>query len=104
MEGASEQIHPAGFEKINVDRPMFCFESEQMKKDTEILHTDCEGHESPQWRRDRTGFTRFHMNDWRNAKVAAKHLKFCPGDHCKVWLPLYNFETLNSHGRKQPRV
>ena len=29
--------------------------------------------------------------DWRNAKVAAKHLKFCPGDNCRVWLPLYHF-------------
>ena len=40
--------------------------------------------------------THFHRNrgfpvDWRNAKVAAKHLKFCPGDSCRVWLPLYHF-------------
>jgi hypothetical protein len=30
-------------------------------------------------------------DDWRQAKVAANHLKFCPGDQCRVWLPLHSF-------------
>lgn len=29
--------------------------------------------------------------DWGMAKLAAKHLKFCPGETCKEWLPLHNF-------------
>lgn len=31
--------------------------------------------------------------DWRQAKVAARHLKFCPGEQCGVWLPLHCFGT-----------
>ena len=29
--------------------------------------------------------------DWSMAKLAAKHLKFCPGETCKEWHPLQNF-------------
>lgn len=29
--------------------------------------------------------------EWKNARVAAKHLKFCPGERCKTYLPLYEF-------------
>jgi len=29
--------------------------------------------------------------DWSVAKVAANHLKFCSGEHCKSWLPLHAF-------------
>lgn len=36
-------------------------------------------------------FSRFPAPEWKNARVAAKHLKMCPGDQCKLWLPLYNF-------------
>lgn len=39
----------------------------------------------------RPDFSRFFTSDWRNARVAAKHLKFCPGDDCKNWMPLQNF-------------
>ena len=31
--------------------------------------------------------------DWRTSKVAAKHLKYCPGDNCRVWLQLHHFAT-----------
>lgn len=30
-------------------------------------------------------------NDWKKAKMAAKHLKFCPGEDCKQHLPLFHF-------------
>lgn len=30
---------------------------------------------------------------YKNAKVAARHLKFCPGNQCLTYLPLYNFAT-----------
>ena len=39
----------------------------------------------------RPDFSRFFTSDWRNARVAAKHLKFCPGEECKNWPPLQNF-------------
>lgn len=42
-------------------------------------------------RKDRPDFSRFFANDWRHARVAAKHLKFCPGEFCKSWQPLHNF-------------
>ena len=29
--------------------------------------------------------------DWGVAKVAANHLKFCSGEHCRSWLPLHAF-------------
>lgn len=41
------------------------------------------------FRNNRNNFT----PNWRNSKVAAKHLKYCPGDSCRVWLQLHHFAT-----------
>lgn len=29
--------------------------------------------------------------NWSDAKRAANHTRFCPGEHCKQWLPLHSF-------------
>lgn len=42
---------------------------------------------------NRPDFSRFFTNDWRSARIAANHLKFCPGDQCRQWLPLQNFSA-----------
>lgn len=42
---------------------------------------------------NRPDFSRFFANDWRSARIAANHLKFCPGDKCRQWLPLHNFSA-----------
>lgn len=40
---------------------------------------------------NKSGRNRANGFDWSMAKLAAKHLKFCPGETCKEWLPLQNF-------------
>lgn len=49
---------------------------------------------------NRPDFSRFFTNDWRTARVAAKHLKFCPGDKCRQWLALHNFSANNNMSDK----
>lgn len=44
----------------------------------------------------RPDFSRFFTNDWRTERVAAKHLKFCPGDKCRQWLGLHHFAANNN--------
>ena len=41
----------------------------------------------------RPDFSRFFVNEWRGARMAAKHLKYCPGELCKQWFPLHHFAT-----------
>lgn len=36
-------------------------------------------------------FSRFFTNEWKSAKMAAKQIKFCPGEFCRQWLPLFHF-------------
>lgn len=80
---------------------------DEVRRDTEAIHEeyidecaddedfDCSN--SSNWRDKsrpanlRPDFSRFFTSDWRNARVAAKHLKFCPGEECKNWLPLHEF-------------
>lgn len=95
---------------------LFKIENEEISRDTKKIHSDyidegaqdedflyTKGPSDPEdWRKesrdfkekekeDRPDFSRFFVNEWRGAKMAAKHLKFCPGENCKSWLPLYNF-------------
>jgi hypothetical protein len=93
---------------------LFKIENEEISRDTMKIHTDyidegaqdedflyTKGPSDPEdWRQEsrnfkekeqRPDFSRFFVNEWRSAKMAAKHLKFCPGENCKKWLPLYNF-------------
>ena len=95
---------------------LFKIENDEISRDTTKIHTDYidEGAEDEDffhtvgpsdpedWRASarhfqergdehRPDFSRFFVNEWRNARMAAKHLKFCPGESCKSWLPLHNF-------------
>jgi hypothetical protein len=98
----------------------FDIEAEQIKLDTEALHHDYidegaqdealfgfEEADTLDWRKSsedfkksgrhaRPDFSRFFASDWRSAKVAAKHLKFCPGENCKKWLPLHQYAANNN--------
>jgi hypothetical protein len=95
---------------------LFKIENEEIMRDTIKIHSDYID-ESAQdedfihtlapsdpldWRKEsrefkekgyeaKPDFSRFFINEWCGAKLAAKHLKFCPGENCKKWLPLHNF-------------
>lgn len=49
---------------------------------------------------NRPDFSRFFTNDWRTQRVEAKHLKFCPGETCRQWLPLHSFSANNNMSDK----
>lgn len=87
---------------------------DEIKKETDTIHQDYidesneqnDTSENLNWRdrskvvTPRPDFSRFFTSDWRNAKVAARHLKFCPGQRCNKWLPLHEFsENLNTEDK-----
>lgn len=90
--------------------------SDQIKIETNTIHKDCEDEMvdfSKNWRdsarhfqtsadieKPKLDFSRFFSNDWKNAKVAAKQLKFCPGEYCRQWLPLFQFGENDSMNDK----
>lgn len=79
--------------------------ADEIKTNTEIIHKETQEIDfSSNWRasarhfqssgeiqQPKLDFSRFFSNDWKNAKVAAKQLKFCPGESCRQWLPLFQF-------------
>ncbi len=40
-----------------------------------------------------TSFERVNPNKWKSAKINARHMKFCPGESCCIWLPLHHFNS-----------
>jgi hypothetical protein len=38
-------------------------------------------------------FQRQIDSEWKNAKIAANMMKFCPGESCREYLPLYHFAS-----------
>ena len=83
-------------------------DTDQIKKETKHLH---EQQECNDWRASakefqnsrepvKLDFSRFFNNEWKTAKMAAKQLKFCPGESCRQWLPLFQFcENANTPDR-----
>ena len=98
-----------------IDNDGFDIDAEQIRIDTKVLHHEYidegaqdesvfgfEEADTLDWRKSsedfkktgrnaRPDFSRFFASDWRGAKMAAKHLKFCPGENCKKWLPLHHY-------------
>lgn len=76
---------------------------DDIKEATEKLHSE-EHDSSKNWRASakhfqmsgeieapKLDFSRFFTNEWKTAKMAAKQIKFCPGEACRQWLPLFHF-------------
>lgn len=103
--GVSKKIHGEAEEQADVEQSEGCLSSNWRVKskpqnygymDKKRFFNQYKSTPQDRWFTGNGKLKDLSSGVYQDAKVAARHLKFCPGNNCLTYLPLYNFASNNN--------